>query len=59
MNRVLLGILCGISLGAIDRSKVLFSKSSTHLLNEFSRYRTALLCYWANILILGFSLYLS
>ena len=59
MNRVLLGILCGISLDAIDRSMVLFGKSSTHLLNEYSRYRTSLLCYWANILILGFSLYLS
>jgi uncharacterized membrane protein len=32
---------------------------STHLLNEYSRYRTSLLCYWANILILGFTLYLS
>ena len=32
---------------------------TTHLLNEYSRYRTALLCYWANTLILGVTLYLS
>jgi uncharacterized membrane protein len=32
---------------------------TTHLLNEYSRYRTALLCYWANMLILGFTLYLG
>lgn len=31
----------------------------THLLNEYSDYRTSLRCYWANILILGFTLYLS
>ncbi|PYT74761.1 MAG: hypothetical protein DMG39_01995 [Acidobacteria bacterium] len=32
---------------------------STRLLNEFLRYRTALLAYWANILVLGLTLYWS
>jgi uncharacterized membrane protein len=32
---------------------------STRLLNEFLSYRTALLGYWANILILGVALYFS
>jgi uncharacterized membrane protein len=32
---------------------------STRLLNEFIEYRTALVAYWANILLLGVMLYLS
>src|SRR5262249_12368410 len=32
---------------------------STRLLAEFINYRTALLCYWANILFLGVTLYVS
>ena len=32
---------------------------STRLLAEFINYRTALLCYWGNILMLGIVLYLS
>jgi uncharacterized membrane protein len=32
---------------------------STRLLAEFINYRAALLCYWANILFLGATLYLS
>ena len=32
---------------------------STRLLAEFINYRTALLCYWANIFLLGVALYLS
>jgi uncharacterized membrane protein len=32
---------------------------STRLLAEFITYRAALLCYWANILLLGLTLYLS
>lgn len=31
----------------------------TRWLNEFLSYRTALLAYWANILALGLTLYLS
>lgn len=32
---------------------------STRLLSEFIEYRTALLCYWGNMLLLGFVLYCS
>jgi len=32
---------------------------STRLLAEFINYRTALLCYWTNIFLLGVTLYLS
>jgi len=32
---------------------------STRLLADFINYRVALLCYWANIFLLGFVLYLS
>ena len=32
---------------------------STRLLSEFIQYRTARVCYWGNVLLLGFVLYLS
>ncbi len=32
---------------------------STRLLSEFIQYRTALVCYWANAMVLGLVLYLS
>ena len=32
---------------------------STRLLSEFIQYRTALVCYWANAMLLGLVLYLS
>jgi len=32
---------------------------STRLLSEFIHYRTALVCYWGNAMLLGLVLYLS
>jgi len=44
-----IGFLCAVALMPL----------STRLLREFIHYRTALLCYWVNVLLLGLMLYVS